>query len=510
MREKLANLSALDRTYVILRLVLIALMWFGWALNEIPFRTEFAQSFAIPVLFGFTIYGLLFLVALPVFPKMHRVFYLYGFIPDLATLAVLLYVSGGTDSPFYLGFILLAVVYSLFFERRVGIIVSLASTAVFLLVCATQLIDLAWFATLIRGAVISGAGLLIVSIMENEREEKSRVKELNAEISRTNDELNKRLTELHAISEIAMVIHSSLDLDNVGKLVIDILQKILNLPACSLMIIDKKNGETLFAASQGIATALPKLAGAADLRPESGLTLEMTADDGSFLKCMPLLNREKMVAVLCSDSGSIDSFSSDDIIVLSAIASELAVGIENAQLYKLTKKLSITDELTNLFNYRYFCQRLELELDRAERYIRPLSLLFIDLDDFKKYNDTHGHMAGDRALSEMAQVFKQRCRDIDIVARYGGEEFAAVLPETDVSGAFVVAEKIREGAAQHAFLGKDSRRDEQITISCGVATYPIHATTADELIRQADDALYFAKTTGRNRVCGPHHEEAKV
>ncbi|RJQ53294.1 MAG: sensor domain-containing diguanylate cyclase [Actinobacteria bacterium] len=510
MREKLKSLSALDRTYVTLRIVLIGLMWLGYFLGQIPLKGTFGEAYAPSILVGFTIYGLLFLVALPVFPTKHRMLYMYGFIPDLATLALLLRVTGGPASPFYLGFILLAVVYSLFFERRVGILVSGASTAVFLIVSTNELIAVQWFATIIRGAVIMGAGLLIVSIIQNERDEKSRVKELNEEISNANEELNRRITELHAISEIAMVIHSSLDLDNVGKLVIDILQKILNLPACSLMIIDKKNGETLFAASQGIASGLPNMVNAAQIGGGNELNLEMTADDGSFLKCMPLLNREKMVAVLCSDSGSIDSFSADDIVVLSAIASELAVGIENAQLYKLTKKLSITDELTNLFNYRYFCQRLELELDRAERYIRPLSLLFIDLDDFKKYNDTHGHQAGDRALAEMAQVFKQRCRDIDIVARYGGEEFAAVLPETDVSGAFVVAEKIREGSAQHAFLGKDSRRDEQITISCGVATYPIHAATADELIRQADDALYFAKTTGRNRVCGPHHEEAKV
>lgn len=506
----LDSLSSLDRTYAIMRIALLCLMWIGWALDEIPAPQPSARSYLLPILLTFSAYGILFLIAMPALPHRHKALYLYVFVPDLVVIAVLARITGGLNSPFFLGFILLAVVYSLFFERRTGAVATGAATLVFLVVNYDSLLGGHWFGALVRAAIIAGAGVLILSIMESERGEKSQVSELNEEISRTNDELNRRITELHAISEIAMVIHSSLDLDNVGKLVIDILQKILNLPACSLMIIDKKNGETLFAASQGISTHLPENVRPTDIAPGRDLGLEMTADDGSYLKCVPLLNREKMVAVMCSDRASIDSFTSDDIVVLSAIASELAVGIENAQLYKLTKKLSITDELTNLHNYRYLTQRLELELDRAERYIRPLSLLFMDLDDFKKYNDTHGHVAGDRALAEMAQVFKQRCRDIDIVARYGGEEFAAVLPETDVSGAFVVAEKIREGAAQHAFLGKDSRRDEQITISCGVATYPVHATTADELIRQADDALYFAKTTGRNRVCGPHHEEAKV
>ncbi len=509
-QSKGETLSQLDRTYMILRLVLLAAMWAGYALGEVPAPEPYARPYLMPVLITFTVYGILFVVATLLLSGRSKQLQLYVFVPDLLTIAILARITGGMNTPFYLGFVLLAVVYALFFDRATAMTVTIVSTIVFVAANYDTLLSPYWFGVLARGAIVTGAGWLIISIMEGERTEKAHISQLNAEISRTNEELNKRITELHAISEIAMVIHSTLDLDNVGKVVIDILQKILNLPACSLMIIDKKNGETLFAASQGVPATLPESVQSDGIGSGANVNLEMTAEDGSYLKCIPLLNRAKMVAVLCSERGAIDTLTPDDIVVLSAIASELAVGIENAQLYKLTKKLSITDELTNLYNYRYLTQRLELELDRAARYVRPLSLLFIDLDDFKRYNDTHGHLAGDRALTEMAQIFKQRCRDIDIVARYGGEEFAAVLPETDISGAFVVAEKIREGAAQHRFIGKDSRRDEQITISCGVATYPVHATTADELIRQADDALYFAKTTGRNRVCGPHHEEAKV
>lgn len=504
------RLSQLDRTYLLLRCLILVTMWAGYALHEVPVPEPYARPYLLPLLLVFTAYGLLFVLAMVLFPARHKDYYLYVSVPDLLVIALLAKMTGGFETPFYLGFVMLSVFGGLFLQKPTAWAITAATTAGFLAINYDNLLGAHWFGVLVRAAIIAGAGGLIITIMEGERSEKTQTHKLNEEISVANEELNKRITELHAISEIAMVIHSTLDLDNVGKVVIDILQKILNLPACSLMIIDKKNGETLFAASQGISAAVPDPMRTAGIGPSSDMSVELTAEDGSYLKCIPLLNREKMVAVLCSERASIDALTSDDVVVLSAIASELAVGIENAQLYKLTKKLSITDELTNLHNYRYLTQRLELELDRAARYVRPLSLLFIDLDDFKRYNDTHGHLAGDRALAEMAQIFKQRCRDIDIVARYGGEEFAAVLPETDVSGAFVVAEKIREGAAQHALLGKDSRRDEQVTISCGVSTYPVHATTADELIRQADDALYFAKTTGRNRVCGPHHEEARV
>ena len=132
------------------------------------------------------------------------------------------------------------------------------------------------------------------------------------------------------------------------------------------------------------------------------------------------------------------------------------VAVENSQLYKLTKRLSITDELTGLYNYRYLQQRLDDEVARAKRYGKHLSLLMLDADDFKGFNDRYGHIAGDEALAELGGVLGVgRARDRRR-GRYGGEEFSVVLPETDAAGAFVVAEKIREAVAAHRF--PDARR----------------------------------------------------
>jgi len=153
-----------------------------------------------------------------------------------------------------------------------------------------------------------------------------------------------------------------------------------------------------------------------------------------------------------------------------------------------------------LFNYRYLLERAEDEIERARRFGRSLSLLMIDADEFKLYNDTNGHVAGDLALAELAVAMKSAVRDIDVVCRYGGEEFAILLPETDGEGAFVVAEKVREAVADYRFKDGEGERTERITVSIGLSTFPGTAADRESLLRRADDALYVVKRSGRNWV----------
>ncbi len=169
----------------------------------------------------------------------------------------------------------------------------------------------------------------------------------------------------------------------------------------------------------------------------------------------------------------------------------------------MTKRLSITDELTDLFNYRHLQQRLDDEIHRAERYGKRLSFLMLDIDDFKRVNDTHGHRVGDQVLSVVGQVLKATVREVDIVARYGGEEFSVILPETDAPGAFIAAEKVREAVSLHRFRDADDEPIIHVTISIGLASFPSHATDKESLLRAADDALYHAKATGKDRVRAP-------
>jgi diguanylate cyclase (GGDEF)-like protein len=162
--------------------------------------------------------------------------------------------------------------------------------------------------------------------------------------------------------------------------------------------------------------------------------------------------------------------------------------------------LSVTDRLTQLYNHGYFHQRLEEEFNRSSRFGHPISLIMIDIDDFKDFNDTYGHPRGDTVLRSVSDTIRANLRDIDVAARYGGEEFVVVLPETDAEGARAVAERIRSGVEDVEFVGADGSPAVHKTVSVGIATYPVHATTQSRLIESADQAMYAAKRSVKNAV----------
>ena len=164
------------------------------------------------------------------------------------------------------------------------------------------------------------------------------------------------------------------------------------------------------------------------------------------------------------------------------------------------KELSRKDGLTELYNHRFFHQLLDTEVSRAARYNRIVTLLMMDIDDFKSYNDSHGHPAGDVALKRLAYLLKRSSRNCDYIARYGGEEFAIVVPEVSADSARRMAERIRELIDESVFEGEETMASGNLTISIGVATYPIHAGDKKELVERADQALYKAKALGKNRV----------
>jgi len=176
-----------------------------------------------------------------------------------------------------------------------------------------------------------------------------------------------------------------------------------------------------------------------------------------------------------------------------------AIALDNALRVQRVEGLSVTDDLTQLYNSRYLSQVLHRETKRASRSSRPLSLLFIDLDGFKTVNDTHGHLFGSRALVEAASVIRASARETDVVARFGGDEFALVLPDTGSDGAVAVGERIRERIAAHRFLQSEGL-SIALTVSVGVATQPDISVSADGLIQAADDAMYWVKDRGKNGI----------
>jgi two-component system, cell cycle response regulator len=215
---------------------------------------------------------------------------------------------------------------------------------------------------------------------------------------------------------------------------------------------------------------------------------------------------EELPVIIVTGHGSIEiavesmQAGAADFVTKPVPAAVLHLRIQKALEHARTRRLASTDGLTEVYNHRTFQERLSQEIARADRYRRPLSVLMIDVDHFKVYNDTCGHPQGDIVLQDLARLLREMSRTSDTVARYGGEEFAIILPETDSVGAQKIAQRLREQVEGYAFPGQDLMPGGSLTISIGVATHA-PAGSKDALLQAADTALYTAKREGRNRVC---------
>jgi diguanylate cyclase (GGDEF)-like protein len=189
------------------------------------------------------------------------------------------------------------------------------------------------------------------------------------------------------------------------------------------------------------------------------------------------------------------SYSLLDIQYITQVVRFGSIAIENANLYWQ----ATTDRMTKLFSHHFFQKNLEEEIARAHRYGATFSLIMFDIDHFKKFNDTYGHLQGDVIIKEIANIMRHSVRSIDLTARYGGEEFAVILPEVDIRGAAVVAERLRAGVEGFPFPGEEGPL--HVTVSIGVAEFkPERMRSSSQLIAEADRALYQSKEMGRNRV----------
>ncbi|MCK4597781.1 diguanylate cyclase, partial [bacterium] len=213
---------------------------------------------------------------------------------------------------------------------------------------------------------------------------------------------------------------------------------------------------------------------------------------------VPLCSRGEIMGVLGLATAAPKGYTSRERRLLETLAENVAIAIHNAQLFKQREREAIRDGLTRLYNHRYLQEQLTQEEGRARRYSRLFSLIILDIDHFKIYNDAFGHPAGDKLLVDVAKLLRDSVRQVDFVARYGGEEFAVVLPECDRDGAVLVAERVRKSVEE---FPNPHQEDYNLTISAGVASFPTDGENKEEVINRADEALYRAKREGRNRVC---------
>ena len=217
---------------------------------------------------------------------------------------------------------------------------------------------------------------------------------------------------------------------------------------------------------------------------------------------IPLKAKDRVNGVIIADNFITKKpITKDDLRMLIMLANQAGLAIENSQLYEKTVDRAHSDYLTNLWNHGYFQFLWQTETEKARATQTPLSLIMVDIDDFKVYNDTLGHQAGDRILKEMAQILKNQSRKIDFVCRYGGEEFTIILPQTDKKEAFMIAERLRMDIEKHTFLNEEILPNKKLTVSLGIATFPEDGTQPAELITCSDKLLYQAKSKGKNITC---------
>ncbi|PYR76482.1 MAG: hypothetical protein DMF86_12110 [Acidobacteria bacterium] len=325
--------------------------------------------------------------------------------------------------------------------------------------------------------------------------------------------LRARLGRAETLAELIRALNSSLDPERVAEALVDHAADWVPAPAWLVVAIDDA-GHTRVLASRALTPSLEAGAYAVgqwvmrngDVCCAMNLALDRRFTDApaSAAVAFPLDCRDRtlgaLVALDRAPSAREPRFQDATLAALLAALEPGAFALDNALRLQRVEALSVTDDLTQLYNSRYLSQVLRRETKRASRSGRPLSLLFVDLDGFKAINDSHGHLSGSRALVEAAALIRASARETDVAARFGGDEFALVLPDTGSDGAVAVGERIRERLAVHPFLHDDGL-DIHLTASVGVATLPDVAASAEGLIQAADEAMYAVKDRGKNGIC---------
>lgn len=322
---------------------------------------------------------------------------------------------------------------------------------------------------------------------------------------------------LKAIFGIAISIGSELELEKVCDLIVEKVFKVINCNGCAIILIDED--EVKLQSEIGFGNSIRQVEFTRNmplikymLSTKNKLFIGNT--ESSYFKysiprgekttsmiCIPVIVKDEVRGIIYIDSKKTNAFSSKHEYFLNILAHEVSVAIERALNYEKIKKLTVIDELTGVYNRRKFDVDLKNSLNEAIRYVKSLSLLMIDIDFFKKYNDTHGHQKGDAVLERIGEIFLENKRNTDRVYRYGGEEFSVICSETNKENARVFAERLREVVYQNKFEGEDIMEPaKSLTISIGVSSFPFNSTNIEGLIKYADDALYRAKAGGRNRV----------
>lgn len=346
-----------------------------------------------------------------------------------------------------------------------------------------------------------------INILKNDIDEKKK------SISSIEDKLNRYSN----LKDVVGSLSTGLSKDEIGKLIIDAATRTLGGKGRILLfLVDFEKQELMLAMSNDLPATKTKKGDIYDqwvLRHRKSLIIEDISKDFRFsidyaeasknifrsLIASPLVREDKVIGVLRMDHPDELAYAQDDLRLIDIIAGLGAVSMQNAMLYHRTQELALKDGLTGLFVRRYFMERFYEEVNRTARKKDALSVLILDIDHFKEYNDKYGHMAGDIVLKHLSRTVSSILQEGDIAARYGGEEIIVMLAGKAKSEAHKIAEGLRRAIQEKPIMLR--RHETRITISAGISSYGDDSLLGDDLLRLADDRLYKAKNSGRDRVC---------
>jgi diguanylate cyclase (GGDEF)-like protein len=339
---------------------------------------------------------------------------------------------------------------------------------------------------------------------------------------------NDRLAQISSLYEITKDMSASLRFADIFKILADYLHKTFSFKRALLMLVDihsDGSSEEVVIEAKGAPSNVMKSKG---IFPKLDVTnrqpdahdrkiydllkndirrlqiaktqwnqnpyIKFLPDGAQTYMAVPMIINNKLIGVLAVEDLPVSDFEKFTIL-----AAQFAFEARRIILYEKVEQMAITDGLTKAFAKRHMMERLAEEFERSSRHNFNLSFVMIDIDYFKNYNDTYGHLVGDVVLKEIVKLIKNNTREVDLIGRFGGEEFCIILPETNKEEALLVSERIREIVEKHKFRAYDEMTD--VSVSIGIATYPDDCNTAEDLIENSDKALYMAKSRGRNKVC---------
>ncbi len=443
--------------------------------------------------------------------------YLVSVVYDLAVLPVLIYHTGGLESTFYLFFYVTIAIAAYMLTIPYALTTIVLMCLLYSYVTKDQLHLAEWFGFAMRVGFMWIFFLALTYASDYMRKSEHRLLKLFDKLNMRTSELEKSQAQLEMIYENSRVLAGILEPDGVVREIVRIMGNTLQYTCYAIVLQDKSRGyyyrarylhgqanfhlKALQVSSDDLIDKISRTSEAVRVNNTTSRNdYKPLNPEARSVMFVPMMAHGQSQGLLIAESTEEGFFTERDEQLLSVVARSAGLALENAALHKRTEELSIIDELTECYNYRYFIRKLQEEKKRAVRYDLPLSIIMVDIDWFKKLNDSYGHEVGNLVLKALAGIIKRCVRDVDIFARYGGEEFVVILPQTPQQEAYRIGERIREQVETHV-VDAGSSGKLRITVSVGVSSYPENGRSEEELVSVADQALYEAKDQGKNLVC---------